>query len=154
MNFNDLTKNEIYDEITKAETLMINKGYNKGSAFISVPSARLNTKSYEALIQTNARIIFHNWGGYTGINDYKIFCPYYPTTRMLNTSTLDSENTLEQMILQCQKAAELKGIAVNGFHGTFWEKDNGTSWKAYIDAISQIEGLNYYGIEDIAQGNF
>lgn len=99
LNFNELTKDEIYDEITNAENLMINNGYKKGSAFISVPSARLNTGSYEALIQTNAKTIFHKWGGYRGTNDYMVFCPYYPTTRMLNTSTLDSESTLAQMIL-------------------------------------------------------
>ena len=153
LTFNDLTNVGITDEIVKSENWMENNNYTKGSRILSIPSARFNTESYRATINTNVQGIYHNWtftnSGGTNLN--KIMCPYYPITRLIDTSSLDK---LDEAITLCNKAVQYKGIVVNGYHGSFWSKDNGVSWKAYIDAISQIQGLKHYGIDEILEGKF
>lgn len=150
--FNSLTEIEINNEIINAENWMEVNNYIKGSRIISVPSARFNTLSYNSAISTNAQGIYHMWtntANDTTLN--KILYPYYPTTRLIDTSSLDK---CEEAITLCQKAVEYKGIVVNGYHGDFWTKDNGESWKKYIDAISQIPNLRHYGIDEILEGKF
>lgn len=153
LTFNDLTNVGITDEIVKSENWMEKNNYTKGSRILSIPSARFNMESYRATINTNVQGIYHNWtftnSGGTNLN--KIMCPYYPTTRFIDTSSLDK---LDEAITLCNKAVQYKGIVVNGYHGTFWSKDNGVSWKAYIDDISQIQGLKHYGIDEILEGKF
>lgn len=149
LNFNTLTDINIIDEIVKAENWMEENNFNKGSRILSIPSARFNTKTYNIVMKSNADVIYHMWSHTNNEeNLFKIIYPYYPTTRMLDTSSLDK---CDEAIELCKKALKYKGIVVNGYHGTFWEKDDGVSWKKYIDAISMIEGLRHYGIDEIIE---
>ena len=69
-------------------------------------------------------------------------------SRLLNISSLDK---CDDAILISQKAAEKGGIAVNGYHGTFWSADGGEQWKKYIDAIAELN-VKHYGIDELIEG--
>lgn len=152
LNFNNLNASEIADQINLAEEWMDRKGYqySRGSDFISIPSARFNTASCTAMLKTNAKMIYHIWDEYGGV-----YIPYYPGLRQLNTTRLDSqengEDAVSKLVAFATKALTYGGIAVIGFHGAFWERDDGVSWKAYIDAIAELE-VRHYTLDEIYKG--
>lgn len=150
---NNLTEAQIFDQVDLAQSWMNQKGYeySRGSDFISVPSAKFNTASCNALMKTNAKMIFHAWQ-----KSRQVFIPYYPGIRQLQMSMLDSDTegtdgvgtTLANV---AAKAITYGGITVIGFHGTFWARDNGDSWKEYIDAIAELN-THHYTLEEIYKG--
>lgn len=156
-NFNDLTTLEINDQVNLAELWMQNNGYEKCAKVISVPSARFNSNSYRALINTNAKAIFHTWN-IAG----KMWYPFYPCTRCVDDSALDTSfaSDVNAAIQIAQNAIAYGGIAVIGFHGTYWtlypdaQGNYGGKWKEYIDAIAAIPDVYHYGLDEIINGQF
>jgi len=155
LNFNDLTDAEIAEEIILSEKWMQNNGFAYGKKFISIPSARFNTNSCNSTLESNADSIFHTWSLITN-NAKKVIYPYYPCTRCLDQSNLDSTfgSDVNKAIDNVQAAIDYNGIAVIGFHGTYWTLyNNGEKWKQYIDAISVMD-LYHYGIDELVEGNY
>ena len=153
--FNNLTDLQIHEQVNLAETWMQKKRYeySRGAEFVSVPSAQFNTDSADSMLDTNAKMVFHKWMTPIG---YFIFMPYYTCLRMLPTTKLDSDNagtSGAELAAIAAKASTYNGIAVMGFHGTYWDRDSGDSWKAYIDAIAQ-SGLYSYGLDEIYNGQW
>lgn len=151
---NYLTYPQIHDQVNLAETWMQINGYGDFKEFISNPSARLNTEACNALLDTNAAMIFHKWVGAPRC----VYIPYYPTLRCLQTTVLDQEvsgtMTGTGIGTVAQKAMTYGGITVVGFHGTYWELDDGVSWKAYIDKIASVENVYHYGLDEIYNGQW
>lgn len=155
-NFNDLTTKQIADEINKAELWMQQNGFEQGAKCISVPSARFNTDSYNALMRTNAESVFHVWSTH-GTYMKKVWYPYYPNGICIDTCMLDTTmgQDMQKAIDIAENAIAKGGIAVIGFHGTYWTLYNsGEKWKAYIDAIAEIQNVYHYGIDEIVNGQF
>ena len=154
-----LSNIEVFDEITKAINWLDANGYVTGASIVSVPSAALPTAKADAFIDSSADAIYHIW---TKDNSSKVSIPYYPVTRMLDISQVDNnpqtaiqaDNVATSMIANVNLARDKKGICVNGFHGTFWDADNGVAWKKYIDGIASISDMYHYGIDDIINGRF
>lgn len=150
---NDLSPDEIKDEINNAELWMKKNGYGDDRCLVSIPSAKFSTKSCKAVMETNAEIVFHVWGG----EESAVYAPYYPCTRTLPTSILDSHNydlSPTQLAEAALKCTMYGGISVVGFHGTYWDHfgNNGAEWKQYIDAIASAQGVYHYGIDEIRDG--
>lgn len=150
---NDLSPDAIKDEINNAELWMKKNGYNDDRRLVSIPSAKFNTKSCKAVMETNAEVVFHVWGG----EESAVYVPYYPCTRTLPTSVLDSHNynlSPAQLANVALKCAMYGGISVVGFHGTYWNHfgNDGAEWKQYIDAIASADGVYHYGIDEIRDG--
>ena len=151
---NNLTYPQIQDQVNLAETWMQINGYGDNKEFVSNPSARFNTATCNALLETNAKMIFHKWVG----SQRCVYIPYYPTLRCIPTTILDQEvsSTMSGTDIgtTAQKAMTYGGITVVGFHGTYWELDDGVSWKAYIDKIASIQNVYHYGLDEIYNGQW
>lgn len=154
LNLNTLTGAEIADQVNFAQEWMNNKGYqySRGSDIISVPSGRFNTGSCNSLLATNAKMIFHSWHGFTA---GQVYIPYYPGLRQIQTTKLDTDTSGPDsgttLATYAAKAITYSGIAVIGFHGTFWERDDGDSWKEYVDAIALLD-CHHYTLDEIYNG--
>lgn len=151
---NDLTFAQIQDQINLAEQWMEENGYGKNCDFLSIPSASFNTESSDAVFESNVRTIFHNWC----YNHQMVYVPYGPVMRTLPVTILDSTakgegKTPADIASVAAKCITYNGLAVIGFHGTYWELDNGDSWKAYIDAIAEL-GVYHYGIDELVAGRW
>ena len=75
----------------------------------------------------------------------------------MDDSALDTSFTtnVSTAIQIAENAMTYGGIAVIGFHGTYWSLYNdGEKWKEYIDAIADIEGVYHYGLDEIINGQF
>ena len=151
---NNLTYPQIQDQVNLAETWMRINGYGDFKEFVSNPSARFNTATCNALLDSNAKMIFHKWIGAPKC----VYIPYYTTLRCIPTTLLDQEvsGTMSgaDIATVAQKALTYGGITVIGFHGTYWELDDGVSWKAYIDAIADMQGVYHYGLDEIYNGQW
>ena len=149
---NNLTEPQLFDQINYPQAWMNRKGYeySRGSRFISVPSAKFNTASCNSFLKTNAEMIFHAW-----VKKGQIFIPYYPGLRQLQTTVLDTDEVGTgagtTLAGYAENAITYGGLAIIGFHGTFWARDDGDSWKEYIDAIAELD-THHYTIEEIYKG--
>lgn len=151
---NNLTFAQIQDQINLAEQWMEENGYGKNCDFLSIPSASFNTETSDAVFESNVRTIFHNWC----YNNQMVYVPYGPVMRTLPVTLLDSfarqeGKTPADIASVAAKCVTYNGLAVIGFHGTYWELDNGDSWKAYIDAIAEL-GVYHYGIDELVAGRW
>lgn len=159
-----LTEAEIVEEITKANTWMLQNGFARGAKCISIPSAMFPFAKYKAYMESPAEIIYHHWTTYSEPSDGHsvLYYPYAPMQRLLNISSLDSgsstaeqaQTSLAKMKIAIDDAETFGGIAVIGSHGTFWSADNGVAWKELIDYIASKTALISYGIDDLLEGNF
>lgn len=151
---NKLSYGQVHDQVNLAETWMQINGYGDFKEFVSNPSARFNTATCNALLETNIKMLFHKWVGSPNC----VYIPYYPTLRCIPTTVLDQEvsTTMSGTDIGtvAQKAITYGGITVVGFHGTYWELDNGVSWKAYIDKIASIQNIYHYGLDEIYNGQW
>ena len=147
----DMTELQIVEEITKGAEWMQNNGFNRGKFVVSNPSAMFPLAKYEAYMESPLQMLYHHWVSCpSGVsNGILLYYPYYPMSRLLNISSLDK---CDDAILIAGKAKEKGGIAVNGYHGTFWNADGGTQWKKYIDAIAELD-VKHYGIDEIIEGS-
>ena len=153
-HINDTSSNtelEIVEQITKSAEWMHNNGFNRGKFIISNPSAMFPFAKYKAYMESPLQMLYHHWAVYpnNASDGILLYYPYYPMSRLLNISSLDK---CDDAILIAQKAVEKGGIAVNGYHGTFWSADGGTQWKKYIDAIAELD-VKHYGIDEIIEGS-
>lgn len=146
----DMTELQIVEEITKGAEWMQNNGFNRGKFVVSNPSAMFPLAKYEAYMESPLQMLYHHWVSCpSGVsNGILLYYPYYPMSRLLNISSLDK---CDDAILIAGKAKEKGGIAVNGYHGTFWSADGGTQWKKYIDAIAELD-VKHYGIDELIEG--
>lgn len=151
------TEAEYVDEIVKAERYMLANGFARGCKFVSVPSATFNNLKYIAYCQTDAQMIYHNWiKGPSSIVDY----PFYPCQREHNITVVDNNPATPEaaaavvvtMKSNIQDAITYKGMAVLGFHGTFWEADNGVAWKDLIDYISELSNVDIVTVDELIEG--
>ena len=152
---NNLTFAQIQDQINLAEQWMDENGFGKNCDFLSIPSASFNTESSDAVFESNVRTIFHNWC----YNHQMVYVPYGPVMRTLPVTILDSTaqgegKTPTDIANVAAKCITYNGLAVIGFHGTYWELDNGDSWKAYIDAIAAISNVYHYGLDELVAGRW
>lgn len=151
------------EEIYKAEQWMLNNGFARGSRIVSVPSSLFPEDKYMAYMKSNALSIYHNW--ITPPNPiepaaegYLIHYPYAPAARFFNISALDSNVStsnptpyMNYLVDAVREAVNSKGYVVLGFHGTFWQRDNGELWKKFIDDIAAIEGAHFYGMDEVLE---
>ena len=144
-SFNNLTKEQIYNEYHNAKSWMENNAIGNGSTVLSVPGAYFNTNAFNTLFPLIDGI-YHHWIP----TKYQLWVPYFPASKCIPQSTID---TLNDALIAATDAATYKCVAVNGYHGGFWTADSGVSWKAYIDGIAQNTNLNFYGIDDVLCGN-
>ena len=149
-NTSDMTELQIVEEITKGAEWMKENGFNRGKFVVSNPSAMFPFAKYKAYMESPLQMLYHHWTTCPADSSKGIllYYPYYPMSRLLNISSLDK---CDDAILISQKAAEKGGIAVNGYHGTFWSADGGTQWKKYIDAIAELD-VKHYGIDELIEG--
>ena len=162
--WNHNTGSETYAEtsegIFKADNWMVRNGMARGSKFVSNPSAYYNNIRYKAQMDSEALVVYHNWtpypNGETGNGKYLITYPYYPAERFLNIGGLDWNNFTSDRLNYFKALAGAaitnKGIAVIGFHDAAWDADDGVSWKAFIDYVAEIQGIYFYGIDEIVEG--
>lgn len=151
---------ETSEGIFKADNWMIRNGMARGSKFVSNPSAFYNNIRYKAHMDSEALMVYHHWTPYpygeTGNGIYLISYPYYPAERFLNISGLDWNDFTPERLSYFKSLAEVavsnKGIAVIGFHDSSWDVDGGISWKNFIDYIAEIQGIYFYGIDEIVEG--
>ena len=151
------------DEINNAQKWMLNNGFARGSRIVSVPSSLFPEEKYMAYMKSNAASIYHNW--ITPPNPiepaaegYLIHYPYAPAARFFNISALDSNVStsnptpyMNYLVDAVREAVNSKGYVVLGFHGTFWQRDNGVLWKKFIDDIASIEGVHFYGMDEVLE---
>lgn len=151
------TEKAYIEEIQKAENYMLNNGFIRGCKFVSVPSATFNNLKYLAYCKTNAQMIYHNWiKGPQALVDY----PYYPCQREHNITIVDNNPSTPEaaaavvasMKNNIQEAILYNGLVVFGFHGTFWEADNGVAWKDLIDHIASLSGVSVVTADDLIEG--
>lgn len=167
------TEAQIGEELIKSDLWLMQNGFSRGSKIYSNPSAFYDNIRYNTQFNSNAQAIYHHWTTYPGgengelgaFNKFLLLEPVYPANRMaLNICGLDWNNpndkNLAYFIALAQAALDYKGIAVIGFHGTFWsenldeEHPAGYRWKQFIDAIAAQENQYFYGIDDILEGRF
>ena len=153
--WNTLTAGQIQDQINYAETWMKQNGFGDDRKFISVPSAKCPTYACNSALDSNAQMIFHVW---TGANKENVFVPYHPALRCIPTTLLDADvsatKTGAEIGAIAGKGMTYGGVTVMGFHGTYWEIDDGDSWKEYIDTIAAIDGVYHYGLDEIYNGQW
>lgn len=144
------TELEIVEQITKGAEWMHNNGFNRGKFIVSNPSAMFPFAKYKAYMESPLQMLYHHWAvnPNNASDGILLYYPYYPMSRLLNISSVDK---CDDAILIAQKAVEKGGIAVNGYHGTFWSADGGKQWKQYIDAIAELD-VKHYGIDEIVEG--
>ena len=155
------TEKQIVQEITKANSWMLKNGFARGSKCISNPSAMFPFAKYKAYMESPAEIIYHHWTTMPSTGKL-VYYPFYPMSRLLTISALDSnsttpeeaQQTLARMKAAIDEAEALGGIAVIGSHGTFWTADDGVAWKELIDYIATKTNMANYGIDDILEGNY
>lgn len=162
-------KSDILAEIYKADDWMVKNGFSRGSKIVSNPSAVFPNMKSSAFFESNALMIYHHWS--QGAGDYQLYYPYYPMSRLLNITTLDSEvmykdNKVEEGIVRMVNAVNLaiekKAIAVLGFHGTSWTtylKDinypnDGDGWKELLNRLKDIPNIKYYRIDELIEGRY
>lgn len=166
------TELQIGEEFIKSDLWLMKHGFSRGSKVYSNPSAYYDNIRYKTHFNSNAQAIYHHWTTYPsgegrseGNEIYLLLEPVYPANRMaLNISGLDWNNPNDAntayFIKLAQAAIDYGGIAVIGFHGTFWDGNlnettlAGDRWKRFIDAISSQIGQYFYGIDDIVEGRF
>ena len=155
-NFNSITVPQIHDQINLAERWMQLNGYGEGKRIVSIPSARFNTRSCNAALDTNVEMFFHSW-----VRQKKqVYIPFAPVNRLLPTTWLDSDALdagmggadIATVALKC---LTYNGLTVVGFHGTYLTSEGGglDEWKAYIDAIAASNAY-FYGLDEILEGGW
>jgi hypothetical protein len=154
--------NEIADEITFAEDWMNRNGCARGSKIVSVPSAYFPTDKYKAYVVSNAQMIYHNWlpqlqeDNTISNPKYYVNYPFYPNTRFLNISGLDQNAMnnirVDYLIETARRAIADKGYAVLGFHATAWDVDGGVLWKSFIDQLVALDGISFFGVDELLEG--
>jgi len=164
------TELQISEELFKSDDWLMEKGFARGAKVYSNPSSYYDNIRYKAQFNSNAQAIYHHWTKYPygEISQnpiYLLFNPVYPSTRMmLNISGLDWNNPTDAncayFINLAQAALTYGGLAVIGFHGTFWggntdsETLAGDRWKRFIDAVAAQEGQYFYTIDELLEGRF
>ena len=102
-------------------------------------------------------MIYHNWiKGPQSLVDY----PFYPCQREHNITVVDNNPSTPEaaaavvvtMKANIQDAIAYNGMAVLGFHGTFWEADNGVAWKDLIDYISELSNVDIVTVDELIEG--
>ena len=152
---NDQTSEDIFDEISKADKWMLQNGFARGSKIISNPSAAYDLNKYRAYMSSEALMIYHHWTVMGKDNNFTLYYPYYPMSRLLNITSLE-ERGVEYMINAVDKAVEVGGIAVLGWHGTWYEKENGEAdFKRLIDHIASLgKDCTCYLVDDLIEGTY
>lgn len=166
---------EVFEQINKADRWMIERGLCRGSKVLSNPSAAFDNSKYKAYFASQAAMVFHHWCPFfvpsvrpssdVGAGDTKciLYYPYKGMNRLLNISLLDSSfasdfsKLVPSALLGANAAIDFGGILVCGFHGygtTYggYMPDD-TIWKAYIDAISELD-IHHYTIDELLEGAF
>ena len=162
------TEKQINEEFTKSDEWMMKHGFSRGSKVYSNPSSYYDNIRYKAQFSSNAQSIYHHWTTYpngenSNTDKFLLSEPIFPTTRMcLNISSLDFNNptdiNTEYFIKLAKDALDYKGLAIMGFHGSFWSSNIDTTtlagdrWKRFIDAIILQTDQCFYGIDDILEG--
>lgn len=155
-NFNDITVPQIHDQINLAERWMQLNGYGEGKRIVSIPSARFNTRSCNAALDTNVEMFFHSW-----VREAKqVYIPFAPVARLLPTTWLDTDALAAGMsgadiATVALKCLTYNGLTVIGFHGTYITNEGGgmENWQAYIDAIAASDAY-HYGLDEILEGGW
>ena len=152
---NDQTAKDIFDEISKADKWMVRNGFARGSKIVSNPSAAHDLNKYRAYMDSEALMIYHHWTTMGKDNNFTIYYPYYPMSRLLNITSLESSG-VEYMINAVDKAVEVGGIAVLGWHGTWFDKANGEAdFKRLIDHIASLGSVcTCYLVDDLIEGAY
>ena len=152
---NDQTAKDIFDEISKADKWMVRNGFARGSKIVSNPSAAHDLNKYRAYMDSEALMIYHHWTTMGKDNNFTIYYPYYPMSRLLNITSLESSG-VEYMINAVDKAVEVGGIAVLGWHGTWFDKANGEAdFKRLIDHIASLGSVcTCYLVDDLIEGTY
>lgn len=165
------TELQVSEEFFKGDSYLMHNGFSRGSKVYSNPSSFYDNIRYRAQMGSNAQAIYHHWtkypNGETDLSNprYLLFNPVYPSTRMmLNISGLDWNNptdtNTQYFINLAQAALTYEGLAIIGFHGTFWTGNldeqtlAGDRWKRFIDALAAMSGQNFYTIDDLLEGRF
>lgn len=155
-NFNGITIPQIHDQINLAEKWMQLNGYGEGKRLVSIPSARFNTRSCNAALDTNVEMFFHSW-----VRQKKqIYIPFAPVNRLLPTTWLDSDaldagESGADIAAVALKCLTYNGLAVMGFHGTYITNEGGgmQNWQDYIDTIAASDAY-HYGLDEILEGGW
>ena len=152
---NDQTAEDIFDEISKADKWMVRNGFARGSKIVSNPSAAHDLNKYRAYMDSEALMIYHHWTTMGKDNNFTLYYPYYPMSRLLNITSLESDG-VEYMINAVDKAVEVGGIAVLGWHGTWYDKANGEAdFKRLIDHIASLGSeCTCYLVDDLIEGAY
>lgn len=152
---NDQTAEDIFDEISKADKWMVRNGFARGSKIVSNPSAAHDLNKYRAYMDSEALMIYHHWTTMGNDNNFTLYYPYYPMSRLLNITSLES-NGADYMINAVDKAVEVGGIAVLGWHGTWYDKANGEAdFKRLIDHIASLGSeCTCYLVDDLIEGAY
>ena len=152
---NDQTAEEIFDEISKADKWMVRNGFARGSKIVSNPSAAHDLNKYRAYMDSEALMIYHHWTTHGEDNNFTLYYPYYPMSRLLNITALESSG-VDYMINAVDKAVEVGGIAVLGWHGTWYDKANGEAdFKRLIDHIASLGSVcTCYLVDDLIEGTY
>ena len=146
---------DIFDEISKADKWMVRNGFARGSKIVSNPSAAHDLNKYRAYMNSEALMIYHHWTTKGSDNNFTLYYPYYPMSRLLNITALESSG-VDYMINAVDKAVEVGGIAVLGWHGTWYEKENGEAdFKRLIDPIASLGSeCTCYLVDDLIEGAY
>ena len=152
---NDQTAEDIFDEISKADKWMVRNGFARGSKIVSNPSAAHDLNKYRAYMDSEALMIYHHWTTQGKDSNFTLYYPYYPMSRLLNITALESSG-VDYMINAVDKAVEVGGIAVLGWHGTWYDKTNGEAdFKRLIDHIASLGSeCTCYLVDDLIEGTY
>lgn len=152
---NDQTAEDIFDEISKADKWMVRNGFARGSKIVSNPSAAHDLNKYRAYMDSEALMIYHHWTTMGKDNNFTLYYPYYPMSRLLNITALESSG-VDYMINAVDKAVEVGGIAVLGWHGTWYDMENGEAdFKRLIDHIASLGSeCTCYLVDDLIEGAY
>ena len=152
---NDQTAEDIFDEISKADKWMVRNGFARGSKIVSNPSAAHDLNKYRAYMDSEALMIYHHWTTKGSDNNFTLYYPYYPMSRLLNITALESSG-VDYMINAVDKAVEVGGIAVLGWHGTWYDAENGEAdFKRLIDHIASLgSDCTCYLVDDLIEGAY
>lgn len=152
---NDQTAEDIFEEISKADKWMVRNGFARGSKIVSNPSAAHDLNKYLAYMDSEALMIYHHWTTMGSGENYTLYYPYSPMSRLLTITSLES-NGADYMINAVNKAVEVGGIAVLGWHGTWFDKTNGRAdFKRLIDHIASLgSDCTCYLVDDLIEGNY
>ena len=152
---NNQTAEDIFDEISKADKWMVRNGFARGSKIVSNPSAAHDLNKYRAYMNSEALMIYHHWTTKGSDNNFTLYYPYYPMSRLLNITALESSG-VDYMINAVDKAVEVGGIAVLGWHGTWYDAENGEAdFKRLIDHIASLgSDCTCYLVDDLIEGAY